>query len=245
MSIERVGQRLARAERVLVITGAGISAESGVPTFRGEGGLWRGFQAQDLATPEAFRRDPSLVWDWYRWRRGVCNEAQPNPGHHALVELERRAPDYLLLTQNVDGLHPRAGSRKLAELHGCIDQARCTRCGRITHLDELSEGDDGLPMCGCGALARPHILWFGERYWEGTLDRGLAFAARADLVLTVGTSGMVWAPAAVATEAQRAGAFAVDVNPNASELSDAADVWLQGPSGEILPGLIEAAWPDR
>ncbi len=242
MSIERAAERLARAEHVLVVTGAGISAESGIPTFRGEGGLWRGLHAQDLATPEAFRRNPRLVWDWYRWRRGVCNEAEPNPGHQALAELERRAPDFLLLTQNVDGLHPRAGSQRLAELHGCIDQARCTICGAITHLDELQDGDDGLPSCSCGGLARPHILWFGEAYWEGTLDVGYAFAARADLVLVVGTSGMVWAPAAVADQARRAGAFMVDVNPNPSELSDAADLWLRGPSGVVLPELIRRAW---
>ena len=239
MSIEQVREKLSAAERVLVVTGAGISAESGIPTFRGEGGLWRGYEATELATPQAFRHDPKLVWDWYRWRRGICNEAEPNPGHFAVAELERKfGSNFLLLTQNVDGLHPRAGSERLVEIHGCIDQGRCTVCGRVTHLDELSDGDEGMPLCGCGELARPHILWFGEHYWEGTLDRGYRFAASADVVLVVGTSGMVYAPAAVALEAQQRGAFLVDVNPNPSQISDAADVWLQGPSGELLPQLV-------
>lgn len=238
MSIERVAQKLNEAQRVLVITGAGISAESGIPTFRGEGGLWRGYEATELATPQAFQRDPQLVWDWYRWRRGICNEAQPNPGHFAVAELERKfGANFLLLTQNVDGLHPRAGSERLVEIHGCIDQGRCTLCGAVAHLDGFS--DEGLPECGCGGLVRPHILWFGEHYWEGTLDRGYRFAAMADVVLVVGTSGMVYAPAAVALEARQRGAFLVDVNPNASQISDEADVWLQGKSGEVLPALLD------
>ncbi|HJN74218.1 MAG TPA: NAD-dependent deacylase [Myxococcota bacterium] len=234
---ERARDALRRAERVLVVTGAGISAESGIPTFRGEGGLWRGFDATQLATPEAFARDPDLVWEWYRWRKQICNDAQPNAGHRAVAELEEQVPAFLLLTQNVDGLHPRAGSKKLVEIHGCIDTARCTRCGAIFPVPQSED----LPGCSsCGALARPHILWFGESYWEGTLDVGVAFARRADFCLVVGTSGMVWAPSAVALEAKQHGAFLVDVNPNKSEITAHADAWLQGPSGELLPELLGA-----
>ena len=233
--MERAREALARAERVLVVTGAGISAESGIPTFRGEGGLWKGFDATQLATPQAFDRDPELVWEWYRWRKRICNEAQPNPGHAAVAAMEARFEDFLLLTQNVDGLHPRAGSRKLIEIHGCIDTARCTRCSR-----EFPTPDgEGMPHCAdCGALARPHILWFGESYWEGTLDAGIGFAAGADFCLVIGTSGMVYAPTAVALHARQHGAFLVDVNPNRSEVSAYADAWLAGPSGELLPELL-------
>jgi len=233
--MNRARQAFRAARRVLVITGAGISAESGIPTFRGEGGLWKGFDATQLATPQAFDGDPELVWEWYRWRKQICNEASPNPGHRAVAEMEHREGDFLLLTQNVDGLHPRAGSKKLVEIHGCIDQARCTRCASVFGVP----ASEGMPRCSdCGALARPHILWFGESYWAGTLDRGIAFARQADFCLVVGTSGMVWAPSAVALEAKQQGAFLVDVNPEQSQISSYADAWLAGPAGAILPELL-------
>ena len=225
---------MSRAERVLVVTGAGISAESGIPTFRGEGGLWEGFRAQDLATPQAFARDPELVWRWYRWRRDICNRAEPNAGHRAVAGLEA-THDTLLLTQNVDGLHPRAGSTKLVEIHGNIDTARCTACWTLRPIAEL---DGDVPRCGCGEPMRPHILWFGETYWDGTLDVGVAFAHTADVCLVVGTSGMVYAPSQVALLAKRSGAFLIDVNPNPSEVTPYADAWLKGPSGELLPELV-------
>ena len=231
-------RRIAAAERVLTITGAGISAESGIPTFRGPGGLWEGFRPEELATPEAFARDPELVWRWYGWRRGICQEASPNPGHAALAELETRVPAWLLATQNVDGLHRRAGSRELVELHGCIDLCRCTGCETIREIEADFDGSTP-PRCqSCGALERPHIVWFGESYWPGVLERALGFGANADVVLVVGTSGMVWPPVAVALQSQAAGAWLVDVNPNPSQVSEAADAWLQGPSGEILPDLV-------
>ncbi len=234
-------RRLAEAERVLVITGAGISAESGIPTFRGPGGLWEGYRAEELATPEAFARDPELVWRWYGWRRGVCRDAEPNPGHGAIAALERDVPHFLLATQNVDGLHRRAGSEQLVELHGCIELCRCTGCEEIRELEPDFDGASP-PRCGsCGALERPHIVWFGESYWPGVLERALAFAARADVCLVVGTSGMVWPPVAVALQAQQSGAWLVDVNPNPSQVSAAADAWLQGPSGELLPDVIDEA----
>lgn len=224
------------ARRVLVVTGAGISAESGIPTFRGAGGLWEGHAAQDLATPQAFARDPELVWRWYRWRRGLCNEAQPNPGHRAITALEA-THETLTLTQNVDGLHARAGTTRLVELHGNIDTARCSSCGGLRPMDELVA--TGVPACtDCAAPMRPHILWFGETYWGGTLDRGIGFAATAEVCLVVGTSGQVTAPAQVALHAQRCGAKLIEVNPARSQLTSSADVWLQGPSGEVLSGLL-------
>ena len=237
MSLTSARQHLADATSVLVITGAGISAESGIPTFRGEGGLWKGFQAQDLATPEAFARDPKLVWEWYSWRRQICNEATPNAGHEALVQLEGRIERFLLTTQNVDGLHPRAGSRQLIEIHGCIDEARCTETGRVFPIQD-GTWQDGKLLHPDGTLARPHILWFGENYWEGTLDVAQGFARQVDVCLVVGTSGMVYPPAALAVFAQRCGATLIEVNPHAGQVTPHADIWLQGPSGEVLPQIV-------
>ncbi len=247
-------EALQGARRLLVVTGAGISAESGIPTFRGEGGLWEGYGAEELATVAAFTEDPSRVWRWYRWRRGICNDAEPNPGHGALVALERQMisrqgwtaerglPDapYLLASQNVDGLHLRAGSRVLVELHGNIDLGRCTGCHSVGLLEEDPRApEEDVPVClGCGASLRPHILWFGETYWPGVLELCLHHADQADVVLVVGTSGMVWPPVAVALRAQESGATLIDVNPHRSTVTDRADHWLQGPAGEVLPQLI-------
>ncbi len=242
--LERAAAHLAKARRVLVVTGAGVSAESGIPTFRGAGGLWEEHHPADLATPEAFARDPGLVWRWYGWRAGICRSADPNPAHLALVRLERALGEGLLLaTQNVDALHRRAGSQRMVEIHGCIEDARCLGIG-CHRISDLAGDFDGVepPRCGhCGAPQRPHILWFGETYWPGTLDRALAFAQEAEFVLTVGTSGMVWAPIAIAEQAQRRGAFVVDLNPHPSELVDLADLWIQAPAGEALPALLDAA----
>ncbi len=215
---------LAQAERLLVLTGAGASAESGIPTFRGEGGLWRNHRAEELATPGAFSRDPELVWEWYQWRRSICNGAEPNAAHRVIAALEERVPGFLLATQNVDGLHQRAGSTRIIALHGNIDDARCTACSTIFPLEAEPPL---LPPCpACGSLSRPHILWFGEQYWPGTLEAAWAFAEQADAVLVVGTSGAVGPPAYLALEAIRRGAFSVEVNPNRSSLSDAVDVHL-------------------
>jgi NAD-dependent deacetylase len=230
--------RLARSERLLVLTGAGVSAESGIPTFRGAGGLWREHRAEELATPEAFARDPELVWEWYQWRRGICNGADPNAAHRVIAALEGRVPSFLLATQNVDGLHQRAGSRQLIALHGNIDDARCTAC---RHVFPLEPAPPLLPPCpACGAMARPHILWFGEQYWPGTLETAWAFASQADAVLVVGTSGAVGPPAYLALEAKRRGAFCVEVNPQASALSEAMDLHLQQGAVEALGRIAEA-----
>ena len=229
---------LLQAQRLLVLTGAGISAESGIPTFRGAGGLWRNHKAEDLATPEAFSRDPELVWEWYRWQRSIYNGAEPNDAHRVIAALEGRVPGFLLATQNVDGLHQRAGSNQVIALHGNIDDARCTACRTVFPLD-----DDPplLPPCpSCGSLSRPHILWFGEQYWPGTLETAWSFAAQADAVLVVGTSGAVGPPAYLALEAIRNGAFSVEVNPNASSLSGAVDLHIETGAVQALSRIAGA-----
>jgi len=232
---------LAGAERVLVVTGAGVSAESGIPTFRGAGGLWEGFRAEELATPEAFGADPHRVWRWYRWRRGICLEAPPNPAHDVIAAMDAAYPEFLLATQNVDGLHPRAGSRRLVELHGNIHRTRCTACEDVDDLPDDREPEDApLPECAnCGGLLRPHIVWFGESYEPGILETALAAAEHAQVAIVAGTSARVWPPIAVALHAKTRGAFLIDVNPDTTEVSVQSDAHLAGPAGEMLPRLWE------
>lgn len=239
--IDQAAQGLARASSCLVLTGAGISLDSGIPTFRGPGGLWEGFRAEELATPQAFALDPARVWRWYRWRAAQYGDCQPNPGHDVIVHLEGLFERFLLATQNVDGLHPRAGSEALVELHGTITKMRCEICGQLAPFPApVATNEDPVPLCGgCHGRMRPHILWFGEQYWPGVLERAMAAARDAEVVLVVGTSGQVWPPAMLALQAQREGAFLIDVNPEVTEISRAADVHLSGPSGEVLPQVWE------
>lgn len=231
-----LAQAFAKARRIAVITGAGISAESGVPTFRGDGGLWRNFRAEELATPAAFARDPQLVWDWYDWRRGICAKAVPNAAHRTLAEMEMHYPEFLLITQNVDGLHNRAGNQKIAEIHGNIWKARCTRCSVRFDLPDPPLRE--MPHCPqCGALARPHIVWFGESYDADLLEIVLALLSRAELVLVIGTSGMVPMPVYLTQHAVQSGARAVDVNPEDSQLTAVVHASLRGKAGDVLPAL--------
>lgn len=238
--VEALQERLKRAQHVFAVTGAGISAASGIPTFRGDDGLWKGFRAEELASPAGFRASPSRVWEWYRWRRAICRRARPNSGHSALVALEKSARSFLLATQNVDGLHREAGSKAILELHGCIDEISCTRCAEVGPLHEDPENPPReLPHCeSCGALARPHILWFGESYWPGVIEHAAQSAERADLCLVIGTSGMVWPPMALALASQRAGAYLVEINPEETELSAHADLCFRAGAERILPGLL-------
>lgn len=228
---------LRQASRIAALTGAGISAESGVPTFRGAGGLWRNFRAEDLATPEAFARDPKLVWEWYGWRRSLIAEAEPNAGHRALADFEQRGRDFTLITQNVDGLHDRAGSRNVLKVHGDIWTQRCVACGR--EREDRSAAIDGVPRCApCGAMERPGVVWFGEGLPESVWQRAQDAAARAQVFLVVGTSAVVYPAAGLAGLAKSAGAAVIEINIAETPVSAAADYSLRGPSAELLPQLI-------
>lgn len=236
MSVEAVRELLAGARSVVVLTGAGISAESGVPTFRGPGGLWKEYRAEDLATPEAFAKDPRLVWEWYDWRRKKVAEAKPNLGHYALVTIEKRVPELTLITQNVDGLHPLAGSRNLLEIHGNLWRTRCLSCR------EVREDREPLaripPRCSCEGLLRPDVVWFGEPLPVELLERALRAVDAADLMLVIGTSGLVQPAASMADQALASGAAVVEINLDPTPLSGHATHVLRGKAGEILPRLI-------
>jgi NAD-dependent deacetylase len=228
----------APAKKIVVLTGAGISAESGVPTFRGEDGLWRRYRAEELATAAAFEANPRLVWEWYDWRRGVIGKAEPNPGHLAIAELERIFPHFSLITQNVDGLHCRAGNSKVIEIHGNLWQLRCVRDGRVQE-DYRSPLPKLPPLCECGALLRPHVVWFGEPLNQGDLAQAYDTIKESDLLLVVGTSAIVQPVASFPLIAKKAGAMVIEVNREPTPLSSLADASFQGRAGEILPALLE------
>jgi len=240
-AIERAREWLRTASRAAALTGAGISAESGIPTFRGAGGLWRNFRPEDLATPEAFARDPKTVWEWYDWRRGLIRDAKPNLGHYALAQLERRMGGrFVLITQNVDGLHNRAGSERVLKLHGDIWWTLCTACGDVRSdfrvpLPELP------PRCAaCGGLLRPGVVWFSEPLPARTWEQAEEAARTCDLLIVAGTSAVVYPAASLAPLAKRHGARIIEINTEATPLSGEADLCLKGPSGEILPQIIES-----
>jgi NAD-dependent deacetylase len=231
-------EALRDAERVVALTGSGISAESGVPTFReAQTGLWERYDPQQLATPQAFARDPRLVWDWYAWRRRLVAEAEPNSGHRALAELERRVPEFSLVTQNVDGLHARAGSRNVIELHGSILRSKCSLEGEVA---EPEEHDDSVPpRCPrCGSFLRPDVVWFGEMLPPGAFEAASVAARRCDVFLSVGTSSLVYPAAALPYEALESGAALVEVNPSETPLTPHADYSLRGSAGQALPALL-------
>jgi NAD-dependent deacetylase len=230
--------RLASARNVTILTGAGISADSGVPTFRGIDGLWRTYRAEDLATPEAFERDPRLVWEWYNWRRELIATKQPNPAHDMLVELERRWADRMwLITQNVDGLHRAAGSERLSEIHGNIWKVRCTGCGVISENREIPL--PLLPTCQlCHALLRPHIVWFGESLGEEDLRRCDEALRGCNLLLVIGTSGVVYPAAGFASIAKSVGALVIEINLESTPQSNLVDLSLQGRAKDVAPLLL-------
>jgi len=232
--------RLGSGEPIVVLTGAGVSAESGLATFRGPDGLWEGRDPMSLATPEAFRADPLTVWRFYHWRREQARRARPNPGHRALAALERARPDLVLVTQNVDGLHERAGSRNVVRLHGSLWRLRCL--GENRETDDEREDLGPLPArCACGALLRPAVVWFGEALPEDAFARAAAAARRAALWIVAGTSSVVYPAAALPELARSAGAFVVEVNPEPTAISGAVDERLVGPAGVVLPLLARLA----
>jgi NAD-dependent deacetylase len=235
--MDHVREWLRQARSVAVLTGAGVSAESGVPTFRGPQGLWKERRPEDLATPAAFARDPKFVWEWYDWRRGVLAQVKPNPGHYALADLEKRVSNFTLITQNVDGLHELAGSRNVLCLHGSMWTLRCLDCER-ERIDKRVPMPEIPPLCECGGMLRPGVVWFGEALPQ-TVWRDAEAAARAsDLFLVVGTSAVVYPAAGLAQIAKSSGARVVEINIAETAISDGIDSFLQGPSGELLPQLI-------
>jgi len=237
--IKQVRERLSSARRVTVLTGAGISADSGIPTFRGPEGLWKNFRAEDLATPEAFERGPAVVWEWYNWRRELLASKEPNAAHRALVKMENemgaRGGQFSLLTQNVDGLHGWAGSRNLVELHGNIWKVRCTGCNIV--MEDRRVPIPIPPYCSsCGKMLRPHIVWFGESLNAQNVEFSIEALEHCEVMLVIGTSGIVQPAASFASTARAAGAFVVEINPDAS--SSAAHIALRGRAAEIVPQLV-------
>ncbi|MDH3748481.1 MAG: NAD-dependent deacylase [Gammaproteobacteria bacterium] len=226
------------ARHVCVLTGAGVSAESGVPTFRdAQQGLWAKYDPHQLATPEGFLDNPPLVWRWYRWRRELVSQVEPNPGHHALAKLQELVPRLTLVTQNVDGLHQRAGSNDVIEFHGNLFVNRCFAEGCVIDKDD----DATVPTCpGCGSHVRPGVVWFGEAIPEAALNESFATAADCDLFLSVGTSSLVFPAAGLVDVARDAGAVTVEINLEPTEHADTFDYALAGKSGELLPELINS-----
>ena len=235
---------LKEASSIAVLTGAGISAESGIPTFRGTDGLWKNFSAKQLATPQAFARDPLLVWQWYDWRRGIIRNAQPNPGHCALAALEARKNSkdsvrsaFTLITQNVDGLHDRAGNQNVVKLHGDIWLLRCVGCGAVEKNEKVPLSPLP-PRCRCGSLLRPGVVWFGESLPPAEWERTVQAARQARVFMVIGTSSTVYPAASLAEIARGAGARVAVVNPEATAADEWADWVLRGPAGELLPRLL-------
>jgi NAD-dependent deacetylase len=237
---EEICERLRTARSAVAFSGAGVSRESGLDTFRGAGGLWERMRPEELATPEAFRADPGKVWRWYARRHHKATGAEPNPAHRALVRWETLFPSFTLITQNVDGLHARAGSRELLELHGTLLQARCHRCGRRRDMGEaIAESPEEPPVCTCGGRFRPAVVWFGESLDPQVLSRGQEAAASCDLFLSAGTSSTVYPAAGLIELAHRAGACVIEVNPEPTPFSRLVDLRIGAPAGEAIPRLTE------
>jgi NAD-dependent deacetylase len=223
---------LKSAAKVAVLTGAGVSAESGIPTFRSNGGYWRRHRFEDLATPEGFGRDPKFVWTWYEERRRAIALAKPNPGHHALAALEKQKPVFTLITQNVDGLHDLAGSKNVIKLHGDIWTIRCLKCGKEridrTELNNLP------PHCACGGMLRPGVVWFGEALPEGAMERATEAVRAADVLIVAGTSAQVYPAAGLISLASAV----IEINPEETPFSGDVTFSLRGTSAEVLPQLV-------
>ena len=232
---------LRQSKRVVALTGAGVSQESGLRTFRdAQTGLWSQYKPEDLASPDAFQRDPKLIWDWYAMRRARMAEVRPNPAHFALVEMARRVPEFTLVTQNVDNLHWKAGSPQVIELHGNLGRVRCSQDGRF--VETWQENGD-VPRCPhCGAYLRPDVVWFGEQLPREALEQAVQAARSCAVFFSIGTSGVVQPAASLAYAAKNRGATLIEVNPESTPLSPKADFVLTGKAGEILPALVTQTW---
>ncbi len=236
--INAAARILNETRRTTISTGSGISRESGIPTFRDADGLWKQYRPEELATREGFLRNPELVWSWYRQRLLTAREKDPNPGHAACADLERLIPHVVVITQNVDNLHQRAGSTDVIELHGSIERYRCLDHDHPADFDPA--WDDSPPRCHCGSPIRPDVVWFGEALPEAALARAFDEAGRCDAFMLIGTSCLVQPAAMLPSVAAHAGARLIEVNIEPSEATCFVDIFLQGKSGEILPRLVEA-----
>ena len=236
--IEKTIERLRHTKSLLVITGAGISAESGIPTFRGNDGLWQNYRAEELATPWAFERDPVTVWKWYDWRRGIIGKTEPNAGHLAIKRLEEIFPNFFLITQNVDGLHGRTGIKNIVEIHGNLWKVRCTRDNRTSMLMDIPLKTIP-PVCECGNILRPDVVWFGESIPSEALQTSYNVMSLCDTLMVVGTSGVVYPVASFPETVKGNGGFVIEVNLEPTPITQAADVSLFGKLGDILPAIVE------
>ena len=236
--IEKALKRLKETRSLRVITGAGISAESGIPTFRGDEGLWKQYRAEELATPYAFERDPKTVWEWYDWRRGIIAKTKPNPGHYAIKTMEEIFDYFGLITQNVDGLHDRTGIKNMVEIHGNLWRARCLRDGRVSMLMDVPLKEIP-PLCTCGGLLRPDVVWFGESIPTYGIQKSYQLMEQCDTLIVAGTSGAVYPVASFPENVKARGGFVIEINIERTPISNIADVTLIGKSGEILPVLVE------
>ncbi len=235
--MEELISKLKKAKTVTVISGAGISAESGIPTFRDAGGYWKNHSAETLATPQAFAKNPKLVTEWYEMRMQKCFESSPNEGHFVIAEFEKFFPNFLLITQNVDGLHTRAGSKKMIELHGNIYRFRCTKCKQKIQFEKPTT-ENPIKCKSCKSIMRPDILWFGENYDLLVLGEAYMFAKRSDIIFVIGTSGMVTVPMQIAMEGINAGAYSIEINPEKSTIHKSISVSFQEKSGIVLPKIL-------
>ncbi|WP_461867220.1 NAD-dependent protein deacetylase [Thermococcus sp.] len=242
--IEEAAKLLARSRFAIAFTGAGISAESGVPTFRGFNGLWKKYRPEELATPEAFWKNPRLVWEFYMWRMNLIRKAKPNDAHYALAELERMGILKAVITQNVDDLHREAGTKNLIELHGNIFRVKCTSCSYREYLKESGRVDEFLqekdvPKCpNCGSLLRPDVVWFGEALPEDTLDKAFRLAERAQVCIVIGTSGIVYPAAYIPQIVKERGGTIIEINVEKSGITPIADIFLRGKAGEVMDKIV-------
>lgn len=235
---ETVLARIRNAKSVSVLTGAGVSAESGIPTFRGAGGIWEKYDLNKLATPEGFRRDPVLGWEWYQLRQREMKKARPNAAHKVIADMERHFPSFHVITQNIDGMHERAGSRNVIELHGSIWRMRCERDGTMIQLDGPVQ--DIPPFCHCGSILRPDVVWFGEHLPREAIEAAARVACESEVLFVVGTSAVVYPAAALPLLAKKSGGTVIEMNLESTDLSARADASLLGKAGEVLPEV----WDD-
>ncbi len=236
--ILKLKEEIIKVKTLLVLTGAGVSKESGIPTFRGKDGLWKNFDATQLATPDAFSRDPKLVWEWYNWRRIIIMKAKPNPAHFGIKKLEDLIPDFLLVTQNVDDLHREAGSRKMVEMHGNIFRTRCVKCGDIKFDKKVFKEEELPPKCEkCEGLLRPDVVWFGEPIPLDVLSKIQEFSEKASAILVVGTSALVYPAAYIPFIIKQRGGKVFEINPDITPVTQIADISIRGKAGEVFNSL--------